>query len=551
MPELRDVLEREGRSVRLDPGAFDRMLERQQRVARRRRVVAGSFGVAIAIAIVVAAVLLPRGDGGPVPADTPITPSTVRDLAPRWSGDMGAPAAPPTVVDGVVVTATADGHVAAFPEDCADPCAPAWTAQVDPLWVTDDAANPEIRWWLWTPGPPNGPITIGAFSVDHGVLFTQSRSGRVYAFDPNCGTDGATCGPLWTGQAPSGDPTGGGLPLVGGGAVYVLTEGGTAAFASTCATDGSPCEPLWRSDLLVQRVQDGQIFAMDPELGVMSELDPATGSPIWTGGPGSCCGNVGQPVRFDDAIYVNFGSELDVFPANCRGECRPTWRAPLEDAFVDGPVVVGDAVVLTAATDERTGAILAFPVDCATGGATCTTSHRTAVTAELTTNPPVVADALVAVVSTRGSYVGAFDPTCLVRRDDCDPVWSANPTRPWQPVVSDGLAFVSDSATDVAAYPAACHDVPCAPLWTDREVVPEGPVSLAGGRLYLTDRRGTVWAYAVGGSDGVADARVAETGRAWVMPALLVVLAPAIAATILVRRRRRLRGSGASNPSGG
>ena len=104
MSELRDVLEREGRSVRLDAGAFDRMLERRERVARHRRVVAGSLGVAIAIAIVVATVLLPRGGGEPVPADTPITPSTVGDLAPRWSGAMGAPAAPPTVVDGVVVT---------------------------------------------------------------------------------------------------------------------------------------------------------------------------------------------------------------------------------------------------------------------------------------------------------------------------------------------------------------------------------------------------------------------------------------------------------------
>jgi hypothetical protein len=281
-------------------------------------------------------------------------------------------------------------------------------------------------------------------------------------------------------------------------------------------------------------VQNGHVYALDPERGIAGEIDPTSGASVWSGGPGVCCGNAGLPIRFGDSVYVNFGSELDVFPADCSGTCEPTWRADLDDPFVDGPVVVDGAVVLSTALEERSGSLIAFPVDCASGGSVCSRSHRTQVAAELTTNPPVVADGLVYVVSTRGSYVGGFAPGCLLREDGCEPAWAARPDRPWQPIVANGVAFVSDSTFGTFAYLTTCADDPCPSAWRD-DVVPEGPPALTDGLLVVTDRTGVVWAYAPGPEPAGAPP-VIEGGLRWVLLAALLVIA--LGLTAIVARRR-------------
>jgi hypothetical protein len=538
MADLRELLDRTAHRVDLEAGAFDRMVAHRTQAEQRRRVAAGAVGLLIATVLVAAAVALAGSESAPEPATPPITSSNVFDLSVRWHGDLGAEAAPPTVAEGMVISATADGNVVAFAQDCAssgESCSPAWTAKVDPLWVTTDEINPTITWWLWAPGPPNAPLTMGAFAAVDGVLYTQSKAGTVYAFDAACRADGGTCTPLWTGDAGVGDPVGGGLPIVGGDTVYVVTDAGTTAFPVGCASDGSACTPSWRSASQVQRVQNGHVYALDPERGIAGEIDPTSGASVWSGGPGVCCGNAGLPIRFGDSVYVNFGSELDVFPADCSGTCEPTWRAELDDPFVDGPVVVDGAVVLSTALEERSGSLIAFPVDCASGGSVCSRSHRTQVAAELTTNPPVVADGLVYVVSTRGSYVGGFAPGCLLREDGCEPAWAARPDRPWQPIVANGVAFVSDSTFGTFAYLTTCADDPCPSAWRDDEVVPEGPPALADGLLVVTDRTGMVWAYASGPEPD--DAVVAaDDGIPWVLPAILLVIGLG-AAAIIARRR--------------
>src|SRR5262245_38005514 len=83
MPDVRDLLEREGRTVDLAPGDFDRLLGRRERKARERQIVAGA--VAVIVVLLTAATLL-RSFATSVPA-TP-TPGPPGALAYFAHGDL-------------------------------------------------------------------------------------------------------------------------------------------------------------------------------------------------------------------------------------------------------------------------------------------------------------------------------------------------------------------------------------------------------------------------------------------------------------------------------
>ena len=67
MPRISDVLERESRSVDLEPGDFERLLGRRERRQRNRRIRAGAVGVIVALATGI--VLVRSLTSDPVPAD--------------------------------------------------------------------------------------------------------------------------------------------------------------------------------------------------------------------------------------------------------------------------------------------------------------------------------------------------------------------------------------------------------------------------------------------------------------------------------------------------
>jgi DNA-binding beta-propeller fold protein YncE len=73
MPRISEVLERESRSVDLEQGDFERLLDRRERRQRNRRIRAGVVGVLVALAAGFVLVRSLTSDG--VPADQPVEPA--------------------------------------------------------------------------------------------------------------------------------------------------------------------------------------------------------------------------------------------------------------------------------------------------------------------------------------------------------------------------------------------------------------------------------------------------------------------------------------------
>ena len=89
MPRIANALERESRTVDLEPGDFERLLGRRERKQRNRRIRAGSLGVIIALAMGLALVRSLTFEGipaDPVPPEPPSSRSSSsrRRSAGRW-----------------------------------------------------------------------------------------------------------------------------------------------------------------------------------------------------------------------------------------------------------------------------------------------------------------------------------------------------------------------------------------------------------------------------------------------------------------------------------
>jgi WD40 repeat protein len=85
MPEIADVLERESRTVDLEPGDFDRLLVRRERQQRNRRIRAGAVGVFVALAAGFVLVRSLTSDGDPAtqpaePGPAPLSGAIAYDL---------------------------------------------------------------------------------------------------------------------------------------------------------------------------------------------------------------------------------------------------------------------------------------------------------------------------------------------------------------------------------------------------------------------------------------------------------------------------------------
>jgi Tol biopolymer transport system component len=81
MSRIADVLERESRTVDLEPGDFERLLTRRERKQRNRRISAGAVGVIVALAVGFALVRSLTSDAVPTnPPEPRPSPTTTTDL---------------------------------------------------------------------------------------------------------------------------------------------------------------------------------------------------------------------------------------------------------------------------------------------------------------------------------------------------------------------------------------------------------------------------------------------------------------------------------------
>jgi hypothetical protein len=88
MADLRDALERRSRAFDVEPGFLERTLERRDALRRRRRIVAGSVALLIALAGISVAYLVFRGGAG-TPAVRPIvTPRPTIQEGVYWTRSL-------------------------------------------------------------------------------------------------------------------------------------------------------------------------------------------------------------------------------------------------------------------------------------------------------------------------------------------------------------------------------------------------------------------------------------------------------------------------------
>jgi hypothetical protein len=87
MPSLSDLLEREGRTVDLEPDSFERLIRRRDRKRRNQRIAAGVVG----IAVFVAAVWFVTSAGPTGRTRTPVVPG---GAGPTVTGPTGSPDGP-------------------------------------------------------------------------------------------------------------------------------------------------------------------------------------------------------------------------------------------------------------------------------------------------------------------------------------------------------------------------------------------------------------------------------------------------------------------------
>lgn len=344
-----------------------------------------------AIALTLRFVQLRDMVGAPV-----IEGTNVGRLAPAWQRHIGGGGSTRAVVaDDTVYVASDDGALHAV-----------------------DARTGEIRWVGPTAiGAPTSPVVADGTALLH-------VASRLYAFDVDCASGGATCTPRWSARTGGGNEA---SPTVADGTVYVVaTPGGITAFPLAC---GTPCTPLWtvpdREGHMARQlaVSDGVVW--DSSSHALSAFPAACGS------SGATCpslvANVAPedadlasgPAVVDGVVYVGASDgSLFAVPAGCaRGDaCGPIWRAQTGGSIVATPLVIGGRVY--AASSD--GLVYAFPTDCADPARTCPPLWISRTGGPLK-EQPVVANGLMYVASTDGNlYV--FRDDCGTQGSECAPL---------------------------------------------------------------------------------------------------------------------------------
>jgi hypothetical protein len=430
MSDLRERLEEKRSSLLPEPGGFGRLVRRRRRREVRRRIVAGT--VAVIIALVGAATIIDAFHNAMQKVPT-IAPDNIHSLHQAWAGAVQGNPSAPAIADGTVYV-VAD-RLYAFPLACVaepDPCQPAWTGAI---------------------GTPSSQTPV----VADGVVVAVSDAG-MYAFDASC--SGPTCSPLWTAPSPAlkvveDYVAAYSVPAVADSSLYAAGGDGLYVFPIRCRDDGGTCRPEWIGT------------------GLGSEQTPAIG---------------------DRLVYVGSHMGLEAFPLTCeRSRCDRSWFIDASksstsdftyhptvswaghDLYVNagrysvgargGPLrrrwvgrldptssrdlsaaTVGHATVASGVVYLTASRIYAFPVGCATDGATCSPSWRgprqfdEQIQRFRTWSDPVAADGLV-FASTDRPYAFAVD--CGKGGQVCAPLWVGPEGFASKPAVSDTAVAVT------------------------------------------------------------------------------------------------------------
>jgi outer membrane protein assembly factor BamB len=444
------------------------------------------------------------------PAETTISTANVAQLKLAWTGARaGNTESPPVVADGVVYTFPPNGKLYAYSADCGNKggaCKPLWAANVGAYGGGE------------APAVADGVIyVIGA---------TLSTGRKIYAFAVGCGRAGRTCKPIWTGDI--GDAGVVDTPLVvANGVVYEAAGNTLYAFAVGCATGGATCTPLWTADVSggwsAPAVADGVLYVRSGD-GMLRAYAVGCASggeicaPLWTAAVGTPAGGgAGTPTVADGVVYVNgyfgYGGRLYAFPVGCASggaTCQPLWMAATADAVGDSPAVANGVVFVPSGME-----FFAFAVGCASDGGRCTPLWTATPGARI--SAPTVANGVVYMNGNDGK-LRAYAADCASNGGACSPLWSTKAGGLWiSPVVANGVVYVYGDTLSAYSLPASVSPTAASPT--------SGNKSTTSGGLYLS----------------LLVALIVVAG---------LVLAVGVAAAVLILRRTRgpLAGSSDSPP---
>ena len=219
-------------------------------------------------------------------------------------------------------------------------------------------------------------------------------------------------------------------------------------------------------------------------------------SMAWTASPGSPVS--ASAAAKDGRIYAGFeDGTVKAFPESCApARCRPIWSAPMITNSLSAPAISDGVVYVPVVWAGPPTGLLAYSVDCASGGATCRPLWRGVVPANvrlrnvIDADPLVTDDVVVVVTSERwvsAEELIAFPRACATAT--CEPRWvvplgfSSDVS-----LATDGSTVFVSVGTELKAFDAACASGGhrCRPIWVDRlpAIIQLGPI-LVDGTIYV------------------------------------------------------------------
>ena len=239
--------------------------------------------------------------------------------------------------------------------------------------ITNCTGTPKTCQPLWTSGPNVG---LSSPAVANGVLYAVGQDARLYAYSAlgatNCSGTPKTCIPLWTAAigTMSASPTNPGSPTVANGIVYAQSQSSSlyafdANGVTNCSGTPKTCRPLWTASVgsgpgpPSPAVANGIVYAasgaaFDANGTTNCSGSPKTCTPLWSY---NVVGTVSSPSIANGMVFFSIFSTdvndvaLEAFDANgntnCSGTpktCIPLWTGPTRYPVTGDPAIANGKV---------------------------------------------------------------------------------------------------------------------------------------------------------------------------------------------------------------